>query len=34
MKEIKSYVINLKRRTDRLDEINLPFNYEIFEATD
>ena len=34
MKEIKSYVINLKRRTDRLDEINLPFNYEIFEATE
>ena len=34
MKEIKSYVINLKRRTDRLKEINLPFQYEVFEATD
>lgn len=34
MKEIKSYVINLKRRNDRLEKINLPFNYEIFEATD
>lgn len=34
MKEIKSYVINLKRRTDRLKEINLPFQYEVFEGTD
>lgn len=34
MKEMKSYVINLKRRNDRLKEINLPFDYEVFEATD
>ena len=34
MKEIKKFVINLKRRTDRLEQINLPFEYEIFEATD
>lgn len=34
MMSIKSYVINLKRRVDRLQEINLPFEYEIFEATD
>ena len=31
---MKSYVINLKRRNDRLEEINLPFEYEVFEATD
>jgi len=30
----KKIVINLKRRTDRLEQINLPFDYEIFEATD
>lgn len=34
MEGIKSYVINLKRRQDRLEELNLPFKYEIFEATD
>jgi GR25 family glycosyltransferase involved in LPS biosynthesis len=31
---MKKLVINLKRRTDRLEQINLPFDYEIFEATD
>jgi hypothetical protein len=31
---MKKYVINLKRRTDRLEQIKLPFDFEIFEATD
>lgn len=30
----KKFVINLKRREDRLRELKLPFDYEIFEATD
>lgn len=31
---MKKYVINLKRRDDRLKSLNLPFHYEVFEATD
>jgi hypothetical protein len=27
-------VINLERRTDRLSSINLPFEYNVFKATD
>jgi len=34
MKDIKKYVINLKRRDDRLKSLKLPFQYEVFEATD
>ena len=34
MIELKKYVINLKRRDDRLKELRLPFDYTIFEATD
>ena len=34
MNDIKKYVINLKRRDDRLKNLNLPFQYEVFEATD
>ena len=34
MSQIKKYVINLKRRGDRLKKLNLPFKYEVFEATD
>jgi GR25 family glycosyltransferase involved in LPS biosynthesis len=30
----KKFVINLKRREDRLQKLSLPFNYEVFEATD
>ena len=28
---MKKLLINLKRRTDRLEQIKLPFDYEIFE---
>jgi GR25 family glycosyltransferase involved in LPS biosynthesis len=31
---MKKYVINLKRRNDRLEQIKLPFDFDIFEATD
>jgi GR25 family glycosyltransferase involved in LPS biosynthesis len=31
---IKTYVINLDRRIDRLNELKIPFDYEIFVATD
>lgn len=31
---MEKFLINLKRRDDRLKLINLPFNYKIFEATD
>lgn len=34
MIELKKFVINLKRRDDRLKELKLPFEYTIFEATD
>lgn len=34
MIKFKKYVINLKRREDRLKELVLPFEYEVFEATD
>jgi GR25 family glycosyltransferase involved in LPS biosynthesis len=32
--DIKTYVINLARRKDRLTELIIPFDYEVFEATD
>jgi GR25 family glycosyltransferase involved in LPS biosynthesis len=31
---MEKYVINLERRTDRLTSINLPFEYNVFKATD
>jgi len=31
---MEKYVINLERRTDRLSSINLPFEYNVFKATD
>jgi GR25 family glycosyltransferase involved in LPS biosynthesis len=31
---IKTYIINLERRTDRLNELKIPFDYELFVATD
>jgi hypothetical protein len=31
---MEKYVINLKRRKDRLESLNLPFEYKVFEATD
>lgn len=31
---IKTYVINLKKRPDRLNELNIPFEWERFEAFD
>ena len=34
MIELKKFIINLKRRDDRLKELNLPFDYTIFDATD
>ena len=32
--KIKTYIINLEKRTDRLNELKIPFDYEIFAATD
>lgn len=32
--EIQTYVINLERRIDRLNELKIPFKYEVFVATD
>jgi len=32
--KFKTFVINLKRRIDRLTDLSIPFEYEIFEATD
>jgi GR25 family glycosyltransferase involved in LPS biosynthesis len=34
MINFKKFVINLKRRKDRLENLNIPFDFEIFEATD
>jgi GR25 family glycosyltransferase involved in LPS biosynthesis len=31
---VKTFVINLERRTDRLNELKIPFEYEVFSATD
>lgn len=31
---IKTYIINLEQRTDRLNELKIPFDYELFVATD
>ena len=34
MMNIKTYIINLERRTDRLNKLKIPFDYELFAATD
>jgi len=34
MKDIRKFVINLERRPDRIESLNLPFDFEIFTATD
>lgn len=34
MMNIKTFVINLERRIDRLNELKIPFKYEVFIATD
>lgn len=34
MMDIQTYVINLERRIDRLNELKIPFKYEVFVATD
>jgi len=31
---MKSFVINLERRKDRLKTLNIPFRYELFKAVD
>jgi GR25 family glycosyltransferase involved in LPS biosynthesis len=31
---MKVFVINLERRKDRLEQLNIPFEYEVFKATD
>lgn len=31
---MKTFVINLERRKDRLESLDIPFDYEVFNATD